>query len=94
MRRARQADAAGVIAAARVRKGTAADIAERMKHRQNLLPTTGAKIFGVTAVNASGAGAAARRVEPVNEPIQTIRERWSRRELHGAGIYQIKGRGQ
>ncbi len=73
MRRARQADAAGVIAAARVRKGTAADIAERMKHRQNLLPTTGAKIFVVTAVNASGAGAAARRVEPVNEPIQTIR---------------------
>jgi hypothetical protein len=94
MRRAGQADAAGVIAAARVGKGAAADIAERMKHRLNLLPTIGAKIFGVTAVNAPRASAAARRVEPIDEPIQTIRERWSRRELHDAGIYQIKRRGQ
>jgi hypothetical protein len=46
-----------------------------MSHDLNLRPADRTKIFGVAAVNTAGASPAARRIEPVDQPIEAIRKR-------------------
>jgi hypothetical protein len=90
--RARKAASADVIVPARVRKWLAANFAQRMGDELNIFSTTRAEIGRVTSVNPAATCAATRRIEPVDDPIKTIGEGWSLRELHRMdGIYQKRG---
>lgn len=83
--RAPKADAANVIVAAGVGKGPAAKRAQRMGNRLNQLPAGGAKIFRVAALDAPRAGAAARRIEPVHQPVEAVREGRMSVQFHRQG---------
>src|SRR5262245_20649225 len=62
-------DAADMIVAAGIGKWPAANFAQRMRNQLNMLPAVRTKVFGIPAKNAARAGAATRRVKPIDEPI-------------------------
>src|SRR4030095_14966539 len=82
VRLALQTNTAGVILAAGVGKRAPAKRAERMCDRLNLLPACGAKIFSVPPMDTTGARPATRRIEPIHQPVEAIRECLVCRELH------------
>jgi hypothetical protein len=45
-----------------------------MRNQTNVSPTLGAEIFGITAVDPPGTGTAARWIEPIDYPIESIDE--------------------
>src|SRR5688500_3873872 len=82
LRRPRQTDAAGMIVAAGVGKRPATNVAHRMAHKAYFVPATGAKILRVAATERLRARAAARRIESVDEPVKSFRNRWPYSEHH------------
>jgi hypothetical protein len=64
-----------VVIAAAIWKRAAADRAQGMADELNLRPAGRAKIFSVAAVNTAGASPTARRIKPVDQPIEAIRQR-------------------
>jgi hypothetical protein len=64
-----------MIVAAGVRKGTPAEIAQRMTDPLNLGPAFAAEIFSIAADNLGGASTTTRRIEPVEGPTKPIDDR-------------------
>ena len=91
LRRPRQARATGMIVTAGVGKGPAADVAHRMAHEPDFVPASGAKILRVVARKRLSARAAARRIEPIDEPVKTFRNRWPRGKFHRVGEFSKIG---
>jgi hypothetical protein len=84
LRRPFQADAAWMIVAAAVGKGAAANIAQRMINQLNLLSTQRTKILVIPPQNSASARPAARRIEPIEQPIDALRQSCVNRKLHAA----------
>lgn len=72
---ARKADPAGMVFPARFRKWPAANCAQGMADELDALSALQTEIRRIPSVNPAAARAAAGRIEPVNEPIETIGER-------------------
>jgi hypothetical protein len=73
IRRARQTSGAMMVIPTRVREGTAASVAQWMRNQPDLSPTYAAKVFSIPAIDGGATSTAAGWVEPVNQPIKTIR---------------------
>jgi hypothetical protein len=55
-----------------VRKRTATPVAQWMRNETDVRPTIGTEIFSITAMDPAAAGAAARRIEPIDDPVESI----------------------
>jgi hypothetical protein len=71
-----------MVVTARVGKRPAAEVAHRMTDELNPTPTTGAKIFGVCSVKELSAATATRRIEPIDQPTKTFRDRPLQQKFH------------
>jgi hypothetical protein len=65
-----------------------------MADQFDLLPTACAKVFRISTLDGAGARAAARRIEPVDKPIEAIRESEIYRGLHSGNLANRESRWQ
>ena len=70
--RPRETSTTRMIVSRSVRKRAAAPVAQWMSNETDVTPTLGTKIFGIPAVDPAAAGAAARRIEPIDDPVESI----------------------
>src|SRR5262245_9809920 len=77
-----QTNAASMVLAGGIRKGTPAIDAQRTRDRLNLLPTCRGKILGVPPINPRGASPTTRRIKPIYQPVESVREVLVGSELH------------
>src|SRR5688572_18419550 len=61
-----------------------------MGDKLNAFAATCAEIDRIPSMDTTAACAAARRIEPVHDPVKTIGERWSLCNLHGSAGDSIK----
>ena len=67
-----QTNAAGMIVTAGIGKWPAANPTERMANQLDLAPASRAEIFRIPPMNPPGASTAARRIQPIHQPIEPI----------------------
>jgi hypothetical protein len=72
-----------MIVAAAVGIGPAANIAQRMAHQLYMFPAERAKILRIPADDSAAAGPAARRIKPIEQPIDALRQSSNGGNLHG-----------
>ncbi len=72
----------GVIIAAGVRERPAANIAQGMANQLDILAADRTEILGVSPQDSPAASPAARRIEPIEQPIDALRQPWINGKHH------------
>src|SRR5262245_60079220 len=70
-----QTSSAMMVIPAGTDERAAAHVTQWMRNEPDLRPTRTAKVLSIAAVDSAVASAATGRVKPINQPIETIRQR-------------------
>jgi len=81
-RRPRETNTAGVVVSRSVWERATAPVAEWMRNETDVRPTIETEILGIPALDSTTAGAAARRIEPIDDPVESIYKGTALAKLH------------